>query len=54
MTEPLPRRTPGVSGRKTAIPDPLPGLPSRDLLLRVAGGWEKFMRSSGSQPGDET
>ncbi|MFB7256840.1 MULTISPECIES: hypothetical protein [Streptomyces] len=54
MPEPLPRRTPGVSGRKTASPDPLPGSPSRDLRLRAAGGWEKFMRRTGIQPGDET
>ncbi|GGS39163.1 hypothetical protein Snoj_28480 [Streptomyces nojiriensis] len=53
MTEPLPRRTTGVSRRKAAA-HPLPGSPSRDLRLRAAGGWEKFMRRTEIQPGDET
>jgi hypothetical protein len=34
MTEPLPRRTLGVSRRKAAAPDPLPGSPSRDSGIR--------------------
>ncbi|WP_167739595.1 hypothetical protein [Streptomyces subrutilus] len=54
MTQPLPRRAPGASGRQYTVPDPQPGAPSRSLRLRAAGGWVKFMRRSEMQPEDGT
>ncbi|MCY0938525.1 hypothetical protein [Streptomyces sp. H34-S4] len=44
MDSTLPRRTPGPSGRQRAVPESLPGAPTRALRIRAASGWEKFMR----------
>ncbi|MEW2412624.1 hypothetical protein AB0953_02670 [Streptomyces sp. NPDC046866] len=41
---PLPRRTPGSSGRRLTVPEVPPGAPSRALRKRAADGWERFMR----------
>lgn len=47
----LPRRTPGASGREYVVPNPEHGVPSRELRLRAAGGWERFMRRfAGERP----
>ncbi|MFD5105284.1 hypothetical protein [Streptomyces cinereoruber] len=45
----LPRRTPGASGREYAVPKPEHGVPSRELRLRAASGWERFMRRSAAE-----
>ncbi|MGW7369508.1 hypothetical protein ACWGI8_40345 [Streptomyces sp. NPDC054841] len=50
----LPRRTPGASGRKYTVPEPLPGAPSRALRIRAAGGWERFMRRAELPQPEET
>ncbi|MFJ6576827.1 hypothetical protein ACIQMY_12750 [Streptomyces sp. NPDC091368] len=44
MDRPLPRRTPGASGREPRPPKPEFGVPSHELRERAAGGWERFLR----------
>ncbi|MFF3085613.1 hypothetical protein ACFVRB_11250 [Streptomyces nojiriensis] len=51
MTQHLPRRAPGASGRQYTVPEPLPGAPSRTLRIRAAGGWQRFQRRGGDQTG---
>ncbi|WP_187645461.1 hypothetical protein [Streptomyces sp. TRM49041] len=46
----LPRRAPGASGRTYTPMEPQPGAPIRDLRLRAADSWEKFMRRAESRP----
>ncbi|MFF4078281.1 hypothetical protein ACFYZN_02610 [Streptomyces sp. NPDC001777] len=43
-TSGLPRRNPGARGRTYPPPEPRRGAPSRDLRVRAASGWERFMR----------
>ncbi|MEU4948069.1 hypothetical protein ACFYN3_41915 [Streptomyces lavendulae] len=54
MDNTIPRRLPGASGSKHAVPDSQPGAPSRALRIRAAGGWEKFMRRANTKPETET
>lgn len=44
-----PRGTPVAGRRKDVVreEEPQPGAPSRDLRVRAAAGWERFMRRSG-------
>lgn len=53
MTEPLPRRTP-LARQLEDQPAPRPGAPSRDLRLRAADGWMKFMRRTETPAGGQT
>ncbi|MEU9107128.1 hypothetical protein AB0D54_22810 [Streptomyces xanthophaeus] len=54
MDSTLPRHDTGASGLQRIAPDPLPGAPSRELRLRAADGWIKFMRRFWMEPEDQT
>ncbi|MFF7444124.1 hypothetical protein [Streptomyces sp. NPDC008122] len=47
--------SPDTGGGRTRIPQEVrPGVPSRALRVRAAGGWERFMRRfADEQPGQE-
>ncbi|WP_374982785.1 hypothetical protein [Streptomyces fradiae] len=47
MSQPLPVRTPGDSGRQRTVPEP-PAGPSPALLARAESGWERFLRRAAS------
>ncbi|MER8232340.1 hypothetical protein [Streptomyces sp. NPDC094049] len=49
----LPRRTPGATGHRHAIPEPRHGTPSRELRKRAADGWERFIRRFADEEPDE-
>ncbi|MFI9746767.1 hypothetical protein [Streptomyces sp. NPDC052494] len=48
----LPRRTPGATGQRHAIPEPRHGMPSRELRKRAAAGWERFLRRIADEESD--
>ncbi|MFJ6519290.1 hypothetical protein ACIQJ4_13730 [Streptomyces filamentosus] len=54
MSQPLPVRAPGASGRQHAVSKPLPTSPSLALRTRAESGWEKFLRrASNARPESE-
>lgn len=47
MSQSLPVRTPGDSGRQHTVPEP-PAGPSPALRARAESGWERFLRRGAS------
>ncbi|MFJ3832087.1 hypothetical protein ACIPWI_29545 [Streptomyces sp. NPDC090046] len=47
MSQSLPVRAPGASGRKHTVPEPQAG-PSPALRARAESGWSRFLRRGGS------
>ncbi|WP_158071223.1 hypothetical protein [Streptomyces sp. CB00455] len=47
MSQSLPVRTPGASGRQHTVPEPQAG-PSPALRARAESGWVRFLRRGGS------